>query len=76
MISYDLDLSLGGSSEEKGYEAFLYDPNDAEGYIALTGIFTLVKDNGKSHMAGIVGKGTSQTQKWKPGLKMQFIIII
>ena len=46
IISNDLDLSLGGTAEQKGYEAFLYDPNDAEGYIALTGIFTLVKDNG------------------------------
>ena len=46
IISNDLDLTLGGVTEQKGYEAFLYDPNDAEGYIALTGVFTLVKDNG------------------------------
>ncbi len=47
LISNDLDLTLGGSIEQKGYEAFYYDPNDAESYIALTGIFTLVKDNGQ-----------------------------
>jgi hypothetical protein len=47
LISNDLDLTLGGTAEQKGYEAFLYDPNDAEQYIALTGIFTLVKENGQ-----------------------------
>ena len=46
MISNDLDLTLGGTTEQKGYEAFYYDPNDAESYIALTGLFTLIKDNG------------------------------
>lgn len=47
LISNDLDLALGGTAEQKGYEAFLYDPNDAEGYIALTGLFTLINDNGQ-----------------------------
>jgi hypothetical protein len=46
IISNDLDLTLGGTTEQKGYEAFYYDPNDAESYIALTGLFTLIKDNG------------------------------
>lgn len=47
LISNDLDLTLGGVVEQKGYEAFYYDPNDAESYIALTGIFTFVNDNGQ-----------------------------
>ena len=48
LISNDLDLTLGGTAEQKGYEAFLYDPNDAEAYIALTGLFTLVNVNGQT----------------------------
>jgi hypothetical protein len=47
LVAYDLDMTLGGDVEQKGYEAFLYDPVGPPGYIALTGIFTLVKDNGK-----------------------------
>ena len=31
---------------DKAYGSYLYDPNGPPGYIALTGIFTLVKDNG------------------------------
>ena len=46
-IFYDLDIPKGGDIEEKAYEAFLYDPNGKDNYIALTGVFTLIKDGGK-----------------------------
>jgi hypothetical protein len=47
VVTYDLDTTLGGDAEQKAYEAYLYDPDDGQGYIALTGIFTLVNDNGE-----------------------------
>jgi hypothetical protein len=47
LITYDLDLALGGETEQKGYETLIYDPDNGQSYIALTGIFTFVKDNGK-----------------------------
>jgi uncharacterized protein YceK len=42
----DLDLSLGGATEQQANSAYLYDPDGPPGYIALTGVFTLVKQNG------------------------------
>ncbi len=42
---YDLDIPLGGDIEQMAYDAYLYDPDGPPGYIALTGIFTLVEDN-------------------------------
>jgi hypothetical protein len=47
LVCYDLDLTLGGDTEQKGYDAYIYDPVGPPGYIALTGIFTLVEKNGK-----------------------------
>jgi hypothetical protein len=47
VTTYDLDLTSGGDTEQRGYAAFVYDPTGPPGYIALTGLFTLVKDNGK-----------------------------
>lgn len=43
---WDLDIPLGGDIEEKAYESYLYDPDGAPGYIALTGIFTYVEHEG------------------------------
>jgi hypothetical protein len=45
LIFYDLDVADGSSTYDKGMEAFMYDPDDAENYIALTGVFTKMKDN-------------------------------
>jgi hypothetical protein len=42
---YDLDIPLGGDIEQMAYDAYLYDPDGPPGYIALTGLFTYVKDN-------------------------------
>ena len=46
---YDLDAVDGASEDilDKAYSSYLYDPDGPPGYIALTGIFTLVKDNGE-----------------------------
>lgn len=43
---WDLDIPLGGDIAQKAYASYLYDPNGPPGYIALTGIFTYVEDNG------------------------------
>lgn len=45
LIFYDLDVASGSSTYEEGTEAFMYDPDDAQSYIALTGVFTLIKDD-------------------------------
>ncbi len=46
---YDLDAVYGASSDilQKANEVYLYDPNGPPEYIALTGLFTYVKDNGE-----------------------------
>lgn len=46
IIFYDLDITLGGSIEQSAYDSYLYDPDGPPGYIALTGILTLIKNNG------------------------------
>jgi hypothetical protein len=46
IVFYDLDMTLGGSIEKKAYDAYLYDPDGPPGYIALTGIFTLINNSG------------------------------
>lgn len=43
---YDLDIALGGATEQRAYDAYVYDPAGPPGYIALTGVFTFVKQNG------------------------------
>jgi len=43
---YDLDMVLGGDIEDKAYEVYRYDPDGPPGYIALTGIITLIEVNG------------------------------
>ena len=43
---YDLDIASGGSIEHQAYDAYVYDPDGEPGYIALTGIITLLEDNG------------------------------
>ena len=45
LVFYDLDIPLGGDIEKKAYDSYLYDPDGPPGYIALTGIFTLMKDD-------------------------------
>ena len=44
LIFYDLDVADGSSTYDRGMEAFFYDPNDAQNYIALTALFTHIKD--------------------------------
>jgi thiol-disulfide isomerase/thioredoxin len=46
VVFLDLDATLGGSIEERAYDAYFYDPDGPPGYIALTGVFTLVENNG------------------------------
>ncbi len=43
---YDLDISVGGETEQKAYEAYVYDPAGPPGYIALTVLVTLMEVNG------------------------------
>jgi hypothetical protein len=44
---YDLDIPLGGDIEKMAYDSYLYDPNGPPGYIALTGLFTYIEQNGE-----------------------------
>ena len=46
---HDIDAVSGAPVEiqQMANEAYLYDPNGAPGYIALTGVFTYVEDNGE-----------------------------
>ena len=46
VVFLDLDATLGGSVEERAYDAYFYDSDGPPGYIALTGIFTKVEHNG------------------------------
>ncbi|KYK23083.1 hypothetical protein AYK24_01325 [Thermoplasmatales archaeon SG8-52-4] len=46
IVFHDLDITLGGSIEQRAYDSYLYDPDGSPGLIALTGIFTLIKNNG------------------------------
>ena len=45
VMFHDLDIYLGGSIEQRANEVYLYDPEGPPGYIALTGIFTYIKEN-------------------------------
>jgi len=46
---HDIDAVDSAPEEihQKANEAYLYDPNGAPGYIALTGVFTYLQDNGE-----------------------------
>ncbi|MEF8848551.1 MAG: thioredoxin family protein, partial [Candidatus Thermoplasmatota archaeon] len=46
---YDLDTVSDAPSDikQKANEVYKYDPNGPPGYIALTGIYTYIKENGK-----------------------------
>ena len=46
VVFLDLDITLGGSLEERAYDSYYYDADGPPGYIALTGIFTLVNNSG------------------------------
>ena len=48
---HDLDITLGGSVEQSAYDAYLYDPDGPPGYIALTGVFTIINNNGNIEYA-------------------------
>jgi hypothetical protein len=45
---YDLDIPLGGDIEQMAYDSYLYDPDGPPGYIALTGVYTFVKQDGET----------------------------
>ncbi len=51
VIFHDLDATLGGAIEKRAYDAYLYDPDGPPGYIALTGVFTLIENNGNVEYA-------------------------
>ncbi len=42
---YDLDISFGGETEQRAYEAYVYDPAGPPGYIALTVLVTTIEVN-------------------------------
>ena len=44
---YYQEFAQKAMADELGYEAYLYDPNGAPGYIALTGVFTYIEDDGE-----------------------------
>ncbi len=46
---YDLDAVSGASYDiqQKANEVYMYDPNGSPGYIALTGVYSYVKENGE-----------------------------
>jgi hypothetical protein len=46
VVFHDLDSKQGGLVERRAYEAYLYDPDGPPGIIALTGVFTLIEQNG------------------------------
>lgn len=46
IVFHDLDITLGGSIETRAYDSYLYDPDGPPGYLALTGIFTLINNSG------------------------------
>jgi len=46
LVFYDLDIDLEGDIMMKGYDALIYDPDGPPHYIALTGIFTLIEQDG------------------------------
>lgn len=45
---WDLDIPIGGDIEQKAYDSYLYDPDGPPGYIALTGLFTYVEQDGET----------------------------
>jgi hypothetical protein len=50
---YDIDDVYNAPEDihEKAISAYLYDPNGSPGYLALTGVFTNVKENGEVKIA-------------------------
>ena len=64
---YDLDIDLGGDIEMMGYDSLIYDPNGAPHYIALTGIITLIENDGKVEYAWHAWEGDmteSEIEDW------------
>lgn len=49
LIFYDLDAVYGAPQDllQKANAVYMYDPNGPPGYIALTGLFTYVKEDGE-----------------------------
>jgi len=50
---YDLDAYEGASSDiqNKANQVYMYDPDGSPGYIALTGVYTYIKENGEVKIA-------------------------
>jgi len=64
---HDLDATLGGSIEQRAYDSYLYDPDGPPGIIALTGIFTLIEQNGSINYAWHSWEqnvDSSELEKW------------
>jgi len=64
---YDLDIPLGGDIEQMAYESYLYDPDGPPGYIALTGIFTYVEEQGERKIGWHAWEGNvidSEMEDW------------
>jgi len=53
VMFYDLDSCEGATSDikNKANQVYMYDPNGAPGYIALTGIYTYIKEDGEVKIA-------------------------
>ncbi len=67
MYFYDLDVDLGGDIMMKGYSSLIYDPDGAPHYIALTGIITLIENDGKVEYAWHAWEGDmteSEIEGW------------
>ena len=64
---HDLNITHGGITEQKAYDAYLYDPDGPPGYIALTGVFTYIKDNGDVKIGWHAWEGNvedSEMESW------------
>ena len=68
LIFHDLDLVDGSSTYDRGMETFMYDPDDAQSYIALTVVLTLITDDsGKVSIAWHSWEGDmdkSELESW------------
>jgi thiol-disulfide isomerase/thioredoxin len=67
VVFYDLDISLGGITEQRAYMAYRYDPDGPPKYIALTGVFTYVNDSGEVKIGWHTWEGNvedSEMESW------------
>lgn len=64
---YDLDIPLGGDIEKMAYDSYYYDPDGPPGYIALTGVFTFVEQDGETKIGWHSWEGNvadSEMEDW------------